>query len=158
MQIRQVELENIKSYARASFTFERGTTAIVGRNGAGKTTILEAIAWALFDVLEYKREDFLRRGAKKGWVRVVFESDLDQRQYVVYRDTGQTYYVYDPRLNVRVVEKRLRSSPSSVSTWASNPAPISKHCSVQPSACRKGLSQRSSCWRQRNVKRLSIAC
>ncbi|MBX5477784.1 MAG: SMC family ATPase [Pyrinomonas methylaliphatogenes] len=106
MQIRQVELENIKSYARASFTFERGTTAIVGRNGAGKTTILEAIAWALFDVLEYKREDFLRRGAKKGWVRVVFESDLDQRQYVVYRDTGQTYYVYDPLLNVRVVEKR----------------------------------------------------
>lgn len=106
MQIRQVELENIKSYARASFTFERGTTAIVGRNGAGKTTILEAIAWALFDVLEYKREDFLRRGAKKGWVRVVFESDLDQRQYVVYRDTGQTYYVHDPLLNVRLVEKR----------------------------------------------------
>lgn len=108
MHVTRVELENIKSHAHSVYTFERGTTAIMGENGAGKTTILEAIAWALFDVLDYKKEDFLRRGAKKGSVRVTFETspDVDGRQYVVYRDTGTGYYIHDPRANLRIAEKK----------------------------------------------------
>lgn len=106
MHVKRVELDNIKSHAHCTFTFERGTTAITGENGAGKTTILEAIAWALFDTLDYSKEDFLRRGAKKGSVRVTFESDLDQRPYTVYRDTGQGYYVFDHGLNTRIAEKK----------------------------------------------------
>lgn len=106
MHVTRVELENIKSYEHAEFQFERGTTAITGENGAGKTTILEAIAWALFDTLEYNKEDFLRRGAKRGSVRVTFESDIDERQYTVYRDTGQGYYVYDNGLGIRIAERR----------------------------------------------------
>src|SRR5215210_169851 len=106
MHVTQVELENIKSYEQAVFTFARGTTAITGENGAGKTTILEAIAWVLFDTLEYSKDDFLRRGAKRGSVRVTFESDLDERQYTVYRDTGQGYYIYDEGLAIRIAEKK----------------------------------------------------
>lgn len=106
MHITRVEIENIKSFAQAEFEFDQGKIAIVGCNGAGKTTILEAIAWALFDVLDYRREDFLRRGATRGWVRVTFQSHLDGRQYSVYRNTGQTYYVYDPQLDVRLAEGR----------------------------------------------------
>ena len=107
MHVTRVELENIKSHAHKIFTFARGTTAITGANGAGKTTILEAIAWALFDTLEYNKEDFVRRGAKKGSVRVTFESDLDERQYTVYRDTGTGYYVFDHGLNMRIAERRV---------------------------------------------------
>jgi exonuclease SbcC len=106
MHVTRVELDNIKSYARAEFNFERGITAITGENGAGKTTILEAIAWTLFDMLDYRKEDFLRRGAKKGSARVTFESDLDERRYTVYRDTGQGYYVYDDGLGIKLAEKK----------------------------------------------------
>src|SRR5919112_4883521 len=106
MHVTRVELDNIKSYTSAEYTFGRGTTAIVGENGAGKTTILEAIAWALFDTLEYSKDDFLRRGAKKGSVRVTFQSDLDERQYTVYRDTGAGYHVYDPELRVKLAERK----------------------------------------------------
>lgn len=106
MHVTRVELDNIKSHAHSVYTFARGTTAITGENGAGKTTILEAISWALFDTLEYSKEDFLRRGAKKGSVRVTFESDLDERQYTVYRDTGNGYYVFDHGLNTRIAEKK----------------------------------------------------
>src|SRR5688572_23993711 len=106
MHITRIELENIKSHAAAAFDFERGTTAITGENGAGKTTLIEAVAWTLFDVLDYKKEDFLRRGAKKGTARVSFVSGLDERVYTVYRDTGTGYNVYDPALKVRVADKK----------------------------------------------------
>jgi exonuclease SbcC len=106
MHVTKVELDNIKSYERAEFNFERGITAITGENGAGKTTILEAVAWSLFDMLDYRKEDFLRRGSKRGSVRVSFISDLDERLYTVYRDTGTGYYVYDNGLAIRIAEKK----------------------------------------------------
>src|SRR4028119_1899562 len=105
MHITKIELEDIKSHQAAAFEFERGTTAITGANGAGKTTIIEAIAWTLFDLLDYKRDDFVRRGAKKGVVNVTFESSLDERRYRVYRDTATGYYVYDVQLKTRIAEK-----------------------------------------------------
>lgn len=105
MHVTRVELDNIKVYEHAAFAFERGTNAIVGRNGAGKTTIIEAIAWTLFDSLEYSKEDFLRRGAKKGEVRVTF-TGADERLYTVYRDTGNGYYIYDPILNAKLATNK----------------------------------------------------
>ncbi len=106
MHITTIELEDIKSHQAAKFEFERGTTAITGENGAGKTTIIEAVAWTLFDLLDYKRDDFVRRGARKGVVNVTFESSLDERQYRVYRDTATGYYVYDVQLKTRIAEKK----------------------------------------------------
>ncbi|MBA3335538.1 MAG: AAA family ATPase [Acidobacteria bacterium] len=106
MHITKVELEDIKSHINAKFEFERGTTAITGANGAGKTSIIEAVAWVLFDLLDYKKDDFVRRGAKKGVANITFESNLDERQYRVYRDTGTGYYVYDLQLKTRIAEKR----------------------------------------------------
>ncbi|MFP5263638.1 MAG: AAA family ATPase [Blastocatellia bacterium] len=106
MLITRVELENIKNYEEGSFEFEPGVTAISGPNGSGKTTIIEAISWALFDQLPYKKEDFLRRGAKKGTVRVTFVSALDGREYTVHRDTGTGYYIHDPITKMRLVEQK----------------------------------------------------
>ena len=106
MHITKIELEDIKSHVHFAREFERGTTAITGENGAGKTTLIEAIAWTLFDLLDYKKDDFVRRGAKKGTARVTFESGLDGREYAVYRDTGTGYYVYDPQIKTRIAEKK----------------------------------------------------
>ncbi len=106
MHITKIELEDIKSHQAATFDFQRGTTAITGANGAGKTTIIEAVAWTLFDLLDYKKDDFVRRGAKKGVVNVTFESGLDEREYRVYRDTGTGYYVYDIALKNRIADKK----------------------------------------------------
>ena len=106
MQITRVELKNIKNHAEAAYDFSPGVVAICGPNGAGKTSILEAIAWALFDHLDYKREDFVKRGAKRGQVAVSFISAKDERAYDVHRDTAGGYYVYDPDTKTRLVEQK----------------------------------------------------
>jgi DNA repair protein SbcC/Rad50 len=106
MHISRIEIQNIKSHVSSSFELACGTTAITGPNGAGKSTIVEAVAWVLFDLLEYKKEDFIRRGAKKGSVTVTFESGLDEREYTIFRDTGAAYHVIDPRLGLKIADKK----------------------------------------------------
>lgn len=106
MYISRLELENIKSYSRATFDFALGITAIRGENGTGKTTIIEAVAWAMFDMLDYTKEQFVRRGEKKGWVRVTFVSGIDDREYEIFRDSGSAYFVRDPRLDSVVANKK----------------------------------------------------
>ncbi len=43
MRVRSLLLEDFRSYARTDRAFSPGVTALVGRNGAGKTNVLEAI-------------------------------------------------------------------------------------------------------------------
>jgi len=128
MYITAVELENIKSHVDSKFSFPPGKIAIRGENGAGKTSIIEAIAWALFDNLEYKKEEFIRRGEKKGSVRVTFESALDERRYCVFRDTETAYYVFDPILGARFANRpdRLADKKEEVARF------IRQHFGVEP--------------------------
>jgi exonuclease SbcC len=106
MLILQVELENIKSYERAVVMLQPGVNAIVGHNGAGKSTILEAIGFALFDSLPYKSGDFLREGTRTGMVTVTFAGSLDERPYRVERRLGGShlYVVYDVELGAKLCE------------------------------------------------------
>lgn len=106
MLIRRVEIRNIKNHEEREFNFDAGVTAICGPNGAGKTTIIEAIAWVLFDHLDYKREDFVRKGARKGSCSVTFVSNLDGREYSVYRDSIGTYYAYDTLVQARIAQQK----------------------------------------------------
>ena len=106
MKIIALDLENTKSYAAAHVDFADGVNAIVGHNGAGKSTILEAIGFALFDSLGYKQDDFVREGAKTAQITVTFRSDHDERAYQVVRRCGSSnqHYIYDPELDARVCE------------------------------------------------------
>jgi DNA repair protein SbcC/Rad50 len=85
MIITRVTLDNIKSYRHATITLGNGTTAIRGINGAGKSTIVEAIGYALFDFLPYARQQFVREGEKSGKVVVRFISSRDECEYEVER-------------------------------------------------------------------------
>src|SRR5437773_3872989 len=62
MLITRIELENINSYRQIIIDFRRGTTAISGVNGSGKTSMVEAIGYALFGFLLYDQTQFVGEG------------------------------------------------------------------------------------------------
>ena len=105
MYITRVELKDVKSYTKSGpIWFAPGVNAISGPTGAGKSTILEAIGFALFDTLPYAQRQFVREGARRGEVVVSFVDALDEREYQVVRPVGGgSLYVYDPEIRRRIV-------------------------------------------------------
>lgn len=89
MIIKRVFLKNIKSYSEAEIELPLGITGISGLNGSGKSTVLEAIGYALFDCLPYTQAEFVRKGEKTGEVTVEIEAK-DGLRYTVTRKCGSS--------------------------------------------------------------------
>jgi DNA repair protein SbcC/Rad50 len=98
MQILTVTLANFKAHHDRHFVFQPGTNAICGENGAGKTSILEAIAWVLFNHSDYPQADLIKAGCSSAQASVSLISSHDGRCYQVRRCTSKGYDVYDPEL------------------------------------------------------------
>lgn len=109
MQILAVTLKNFKTHRDKQIAFAPGTNAICGENGAGKTSILEAIAWALFNYQgDYAKEDLIHNGSGSAEVTVDFISNADGRTYTVRRHTTKGYTLFDPQLNARIPHTRIK--------------------------------------------------
>lgn len=83
MILKSLEMENIRSYLNQKVTFPLGTTLFEGDIGSGKSTILNAIEFALFGLGSQRGGSLLRVGMKKGSVTLTFE--VDGRSYKVHR-------------------------------------------------------------------------
>ncbi len=101
-----LKLENIRSYRTADIQFREGVNAIVGRNGAGKSTILQAIGYALFDSLEGRKPDFVREGSSSGSIAVGLAEDGEGSSYEVVRELRKSgsadWFVFDLARDVEV--------------------------------------------------------
>jgi exonuclease SbcC len=107
MQILSLTVKNFKIYHDRHFEFQPGVNAICGENGAGKTSILEAIAWVLFNYTgDCNAEELRRQGESHTEVTVSFISNQDGRTYQVQRKMGKgrsgTYTIFDPQLQVKI--------------------------------------------------------
>jgi len=90
MRLRYMELRNYRKFREARIEFPDGVVAIVGNNGTGKTTILEAVTWALFgnasSVVRDNKEGVVSFGAPPGdECSVVLEFDLGEDSYRLAR-------------------------------------------------------------------------
>ncbi len=86
MILKELVLRNIRSYSSAKIQFPMGTILLSGDVGAGKSTVLLAIEFALFGTMRglLGGESLLRRGANSG--KVVLTFDIDGKEYVVERN------------------------------------------------------------------------
>ena len=76
MIIKSLELNNIRSYKYQEIEFLEGSTLLSGDIGAGKTSILLGIEFALFGLQPGQRgSSLLRNGETQGSVIIEFEVD-----------------------------------------------------------------------------------
>ena len=61
MIINNIELTNFKSHKSTKIEFKKGISLILGENGAGKSSILEAISYAFFKQVNGKLEENIRK-------------------------------------------------------------------------------------------------
>ena len=91
MQILSIHLKNIKPHRDTELQFVSGINVLSGNNGVGKSTIFEAIGYALFGVnasdFVGNIDRFITIGAKKGEVTVTFMTDSKEK-YKVSRSVG----------------------------------------------------------------------
>ncbi|MBS6720454.1 MAG: AAA family ATPase [Peptoniphilus harei] len=72
--IKKVELHNFQSHEYTEMEFDRGLNVILGNSDVGKTTILRAIKWALYN--EPKGDYFIRQGEKDVSCKVTFSNGV----------------------------------------------------------------------------------
>ena len=88
MRIRSIELENIRSHKNSKVEFEDGITIIEGRTGAGKSSILMGIEYALFGSNAYPNSLMMRRGSSRS--RIILEFEQNDHLYKVIRGLKRT--------------------------------------------------------------------
>ena len=67
----KLRLRNFKSHEDTIIKFDKGISVIVGENGAGKSTILEGISFALFKQHTAKKiDDLVRNNAQTMFVDI----------------------------------------------------------------------------------------
>ena len=87
MTLNSLHLENFKRYKEASFTFNLGLTGLLGRNGSGKSTIFEAIIFALYGESKTNKELIRNSSASsKDVVTVKLQFTIDSKEYLIVRE------------------------------------------------------------------------
>jgi exonuclease SbcC len=98
MRLNSLRLCNFRQHADTYITFDGGLTGVIGANGSGKTTILEAIAWALYgqDAARGKKETIRSlRAGPNARVLVELDFELGGHRYRVKRGLTQAELFLD---------------------------------------------------------------
>ena len=72
MILKELKMKNFKSHKDTTIKFHEGITIITGENGAGKTTIFEAIQYALFKKTNNVQKELMKHGARQMQVQLTF--------------------------------------------------------------------------------------
>ena len=85
MLLKQLVLHNIRSYVHQVIDFPQGSVLLQGDIGSGKSTVLLAIAFALFgaDTDHLSGQSILRSGKNDGFVQLTL--NIDSQEVTIYR-------------------------------------------------------------------------
>ena len=93
MIIKRVKLENYRSHSNTTVNFSKGVNLILGKNGKGKTSILEAISSVMFNTKDRSGKEtgknFIKFGEKSGKIEIEFTAN-DGRDYILKTEFFKT--------------------------------------------------------------------
>ncbi len=88
MKINKIVLENYRVHKKREFEFSKGINLVLGRNGAGKSSILEAIGVVLFGAdARTSDKDAVMLGEKSAYINVEITGN-DGIEYIVEKKFG----------------------------------------------------------------------
>ena len=114
--ITSLSLENWKSHSSSSFTFGRGTNVLVGRMGSGKSSVLDALCFALYGTFprlsrrDQTTEDLVSFASGAPYAAVALEFEKEGRKYKVERRIGRKISEAEVRLEGKLVQKGPKQS------------------------------------------------
>ena len=83
--IRELQIKNWKCYDNLYLEFKKGVNFIIGDNGIGKTSILEAIVFGLIGRVRRKPEKNFKRIGSTGDVEVSLKFEQNNKKYEIRR-------------------------------------------------------------------------
>ena len=111
--ITSIELGDFLSHSNTKLEFENGVTVFVGDNGAGKSSIIDAITFALFGQHTRKsNKGLIKRGTNQGFVKVRFSVNSKQFEAVRKIDNKGTLaakfaeVIDDDRIEIAAGERK----------------------------------------------------
>ena len=104
--ITSIELGDFLSHPQTKLDFENGVTVFVGHNGAGKSSIIDALTFALFGQHTRKsNKGLIKRGAIQGFSKVEFTINGKQYQAVRKVDSkGGLAAKFSEKVNDEIIE------------------------------------------------------
>ena len=87
MRFKKITIENFKSIGSNPITVNldfNNTTLLLGYNGAGKTSIFEAIVWCIYGVTKLKADNVVNKTVGEN-AKVELEFEENNKSYVITR-------------------------------------------------------------------------
>ena len=82
--ITSIELGDFLAHSNTKLEFQNGVTVFVGDNGAGKSSIIDAITFSLFGQHTRKsNKGLIKRGSNQGFAKIGFS--INDKQYEAVR-------------------------------------------------------------------------
>ncbi|HOM03784.1 MAG TPA: AAA family ATPase [Acetivibrio sp.] len=100
IRIKKIKIENFQSHKNTELSFSDGLNVIVGPSDQGKSAIIRAIKWVLYN--EPRGTDFIRQGTNSAKVTLELSNG-----YVITRErttSKNRYTLEDPEGNVSIFE------------------------------------------------------
>ncbi|VVB98709.1 DNA double-strand break repair Rad50 ATPase [uncultured archaeon] len=109
--ITKLSLENWKSHSKSEFSFGKGTNILVGRMGSGKSSVLDALCFALYGTFpkmsrrDQTTENLVNLSSGAEIAKVELEFEKGGKKYAIMRKIGKKASDAEARCEGKLVQK-----------------------------------------------------
>ena len=120
--ITSLAIENWKSHTKSGFSFVPGTNILLGRMGSGKSSVLDALCFALYGSFpkmsrrDQTIENLVNMDSGAEWTMVELEFEKAGHRYAINRKVGKKISEAEVRLDGKLVQKGSRQTTDYVSS------------------------------------------
>lgn len=103
-KVKSISLYHFKNYEQQSFLFEKDIVCLVGQNGVGKTTILDAIYFLCFTKSYFVSNDVhcIKNGTQGMYLKGIFENINDFEIKCIIRENNKKEFYCDDEIYLKL--------------------------------------------------------